>query len=533
MEYSIYKDRRVVMKIIRDIADRYKRIAATLAIISFLAIIYFAMVPGGTVAAASYVISATGPISGALVKLVAYPQYNATTDINGQYTMPNVPEGTYVISASKDGYFPNTSTVTVVGGSTVTKDFTLAVGYKVFVPWTATTQGWTTPYVIANKGSSNANVIIDYYNQADGSKVGNYSLSVLPGASKFVFREWNAPNTDGSAVLLSDQPITVMVDQFGTNLFGAYEVDQSGSSEEFLPYTATTGGWTTPYVIVNRGTATATVSITYYNLAGSPAGSNSVDILPGASKFVFREWNTSTDGAAKLSSTQNISVLVDMFGPGNKFAAYTPASIADTKVFIPWTATTQGWTTPYKIVNRGSSAATVNISYYNQANGLLAGTDSVSINPNQVVTVSRESTTANGTDGSAVLNSTQPISLIVQQFNNAEGKFEVYTPAMTANNTIVVPWTSTTQGWTTPYVIVNEGTATATVNIQYYNQADGSSVGTYPTSILPGASKFVFREWTTSNTDGSAVVVSDQPITVMVDQFNNGQNKFGAYTPVG
>lgn len=523
------------MKIFENITNGYRKIASGIAIVAFLALLYFALIPGGTLA---QVYSTSGAaIQGAFVKLVDYPQYNATTDVNGVYTMTNVPVGTFNISASAEGYFPNTSTVTVLENATVTKDFTLGIGYKVFVPWTSTTQGWTTPYVIANKGSSTANVLIDYYNQADGSKVGNYSMTILPGASKFVFREWSSSNTDGSAVLLSDQPITVMVDQFnnGENKFGAFEVDQSGSSEVFLPYTATTGGWTTPYVIVNRGNTTATVSITYYNLGGSPVGSNSINILPGASKFVFREWNTTTDGAARLSSTQPISVLVDMFkNSENKFGAYTPASLADSKVFIPWTATTQNWTTPYKIVNRGTSPAVVNISYYNQANGLLAGNDTVSIAPNQVVTVARESTAANGTDGSAVLNSTEPISLIVQQFNNIEGKFEVYTPAMTASDTIVIPWTATTQGWTTPYVIVNKGTGTATVNIQYYNQADGLSAGSYPPmSIEPGASKFVFREWTTSNTDGSAVVVSDQPITVMVDQFNNGQNKFGAYTPIG
>jgi len=509
-------------------------------IIALLVIAFFAMIPW---ASASCVVGSGGtPIVGALVKLNLYPQYFNYTNVSGCYNIPGVPYDalsggtTYSISASKEGYYPNTSTVTLAGSS-VNKDFTLGVGYKVFVPWTATTQGWTTPYVIANKGTSIANVLIDYYNQADGSKVGNYSVSILPGASKFVFREWNASGTDGSAVLLSDQPITVMVDQFGTNLFAAYEVDPSSSNEVFLPWTATTGGWTTPYVIVNTGTINATVGITYYINGGSIAGSSSVEIVPGASKFVFREWTTSastSDGAARLSSTQPISVLVDMFGPGNKLGAYTPASTTDTNVSIPWTATTQGWSTPYRIVNRGLNPAVVSIKYYNQANGLQVGTDSVNINPNAVISVYRESIpTANGTDGSAVLTSTEPISVIVQQ-SNIDGKFEVYTPAINISKNIVIPWTSTTQGWTTPYVIVNKGSANANININYYNQADGSVVGTYNVNNLqPGASTFVFREWSTTNTDGSAVLVSNQNITAIVDQFNNGQNKFGAYTALG
>jgi len=367
--------------------------------------------------------------------------------------------------------------------------------------------------------------------------VGTYSVNIQPGASRFVFREWSAPGTDGSAVLVSDQPISVIVDQLnnGENKFAAYEVDPSGSNDVFLPWTATTGGWTTPFIVVNRGTANATVTITYYDTTGGTAGTYQLDILPGASRFVFREWSTSTDGAVRVTSNQPISVLVDMLKNGeNKFGAYTPAPVADNSIFIPWTSTTQGWTTPFRIVNRGTGSAVVNISYYDQATGLPAGTDTVSIAPNEVVTVSRETSAANGTDGSAVLNSTQPISVVVEQFNNNEGKFEVYTPAMTASSTVVIPWTSTTQGWTSPYVIVNKGSADATVTATYYNQADGSIVGSYTVnSILPGASKFVFREWTASGTDGSAVLVSDQPITVVVDQINNGENKFGAYTPIG
>jgi len=106
---------------------------------------------------------------------------------------------------------------------------------------------------------------------------------------------------------------------------------------------------------------------------------------------------------------------------------------------------------------------------------------------------------------------------------------------MTASNNVVIPWTATTQGWTTPYVIANKGSSIATVNINYYNQANGLNIGSYSTTILPGASKFVFRQWSASasTTDGSAIVDSDQPITVMVDQINNGQNLFGAYTPIG
>ena len=255
-----------------------------------------------------------------------YPEYNDTTIACGAYVINNVPEDTYSISASATGYSTNASSVTVIG--TTTKDFTLNSGYEIFIPWTATTQGWTTPYVVVNQGTANATVSIEYYDQADGSLVGTDSLSIVPGASKFAFREWVTTTSDGSAKLTSDQPISVIVDQMkpADTTFGAYSAGAGGNTEVFIPWTATTQGWTTPYVVVNQGTANATVSIEYYDQAdGSLVGTDSLSIVPGASKFAFREWVTTTsDGSAKLTSDQPISVIVDQMKPADTtFGAYS------------------------------------------------------------------------------------------------------------------------------------------------------------------------------------------------------------------
>lgn len=87
---------------------------------------YLALIPAGTYAGSGVYNALSGtPIGGVLVKLVDYPKYNTTTDVNGIYSMPNVPIDTYSISASKQGYVTNTSSVTVKEASTVVKNFTL------------------------------------------------------------------------------------------------------------------------------------------------------------------------------------------------------------------------------------------------------------------------------------------------------------------------------------------------------------------------------------------------------------------------
>ncbi len=529
------------MKLFENISSDYKRIATGIAIVGFLSIMYIALIPGGIQSASATVfdIMSGEGIGGAFVKIVEWPQYNATTSselgYEGNYTINNVPIGTYNISASKHGYFPNTTTVTVEDGLTSFVNFQLTPGNMVYVPWTVTNQGWVSPYVIANKGASEATMNIDYYDRLSGQIAGSYnSFKIMPNSSKFVYRDWNASGTDGSAVLISDKPISLMVNQFylAGNLFNAYEVENSSSNQIFIPWTATLDGWTTPFVIVNQGTENAMIDITYYNLDGTVAGTYpNINMPSGVSTFFYREWNaTGSDGAAKVNSSQPISVLVETF-KGTKFGAYTPSSMASTKVFIPWTITTQGWTSPYRIVNTGSSTALVNISYYDQITGQNAGNDSIYIPAKGVATMFRETSPASGTDGSAVLNSTQPITVMVEEYVVAGGMYEAYTPSMVDSNIITLPWTVTTQGWTSPFVIGNKGDVNATVVINYYNQADGSSAGTYTLyDLLPGASKFVYRESTTSNTDGSAVLISNQPIAVLVDEIYGPTNMLGAYT---
>jgi large repetitive protein len=48
-----------------------------------------------------------------------------TADTNGIYVLPQVPEGTYMISASAPGYAPQSTTATVAPGATTTAGVTL------------------------------------------------------------------------------------------------------------------------------------------------------------------------------------------------------------------------------------------------------------------------------------------------------------------------------------------------------------------------------------------------------------------------
>ena len=116
------------MKIIENMTNGYRKIASGIAIVAFLTLMYFALIPGGTMALSSVTSVSGDPIIGAFVKLVDYPQYNATTvGPDGNYVMNNVPYGDYLISAQAPGYVKNVSMVNVSSSST-TKNFTLTPG---------------------------------------------------------------------------------------------------------------------------------------------------------------------------------------------------------------------------------------------------------------------------------------------------------------------------------------------------------------------------------------------------------------------
>jgi len=116
------------------------------------------------------------PIQGATVT-TAPGGFSATTNASGNYTISDVPVGTYSVIASKTGYSAETETgKSVTENQTTTVNFTLEEG-----PTTGTISGWVKNE--SSNGISGATVETttgNYNTTTDGS--GNYTLSnVAPG----------------------------------------------------------------------------------------------------------------------------------------------------------------------------------------------------------------------------------------------------------------------------------------------------------------------------------------------------------------
>lgn len=211
------------MNKLKGFSRLFKSIALLLAIVS---ISYIILSPVQTAHAGIVTTEAGLPIGGVLVRLVAYPQYSNYTDANGVYIIPQVPEGTYFITASKEGYTTNLSSVTVTGGATVTKDFTLTPGYNWYFAEGSIGVDTDAYVLLSNPGNTSVNVDVRFM-LTTGTVVTN--SSVLPANTTRVVdaKQQGLPANALFAInVLSDKKIAAertMV--FSAMNWGGYIVD--------------------------------------------------------------------------------------------------------------------------------------------------------------------------------------------------------------------------------------------------------------------------------------------------------------------
>ena len=137
---------------------------------------------------------------------MSYSGGSTTTDANGNYTLSNVPAGSYTMTASHTGWFKQSKTVTVTSGATTTANFTLATGGKV---GGTVTDSSATPIVGATVSitggpiTTTVNTTTDStgaYN-SDWVPVGTYTVTVT--ASGFTTQSGTANVTTGTTTTLN------------------------------------------------------------------------------------------------------------------------------------------------------------------------------------------------------------------------------------------------------------------------------------------------------------------------------------------
>jgi hypothetical protein len=418
------------MRLFENITSGYRKIASGIAIVAFLALLYFALIPAGTIAA-SFVATASGdPIIGAIIKLVDYPQYNTTSGAGGVYSLNNVPyngtpEGsTYLVSASATGFATNVSFIKINSSNSV-YNFTLTPGglvgeYRYYslsangqsakklaiqstsgksfiVPQYGDNSFWkTTVYITDMSGLANS-VEVKYYDMSGN----NPTTETIPIPSNGVISFVPSDNTalrptTGKLVITSTQNITGTYTISSLNPSDKTLVTQSfyspseAATQLIIPQYGDKSFWGT-FVSVSDVTGSgATLNIEYYNMAGSivhsetrtlPANGmvqwfpTSIAEAPATGKIIIRSTGGSVIGEYRIYK---------LSGTGQSSNKVFTSRDYNTQFIIPQYGDKAFWGTFVSVSDVSGSGATLLINYYNSA-GTLVYTEKQIISANGMV----------------------------------------------------------------------------------------------------------------------------------------------------
>ena len=375
--------------------------------------------------------------------------------------------------------------------------------------------GYVTAATIQNIGSAAADIVIQYFNQ-NGSPVGiGDTITALPVNASRTVRQDNGnsfPSSGGdaaqagSAVVYSSQPLASFVNEFAPGNVGdatSYSGVQVPSGVGPALYAPTIvnnayGGYTTGIGLLNQGSSSTSVTIIYRDGSGAVIQTQTVSSLAAhAYKALYSGDATLAlpsgfaGTATIMSSGQPLGAVVNETGPGGQFSSYdaVPAGSAMLNVPVALNNAFGGYYTGMGIQNTISFPGSVSITYYD-ASGT-ATVKNFTIPANGSLGVYQGS----GTDGpavgayTAVIQSSLPLAAIVNEVapsNTSAKQSTSYNTFTSGSSVLHLPLVENAGSdlWNTGEGIMNTGSSSTTVTVNYYDAATGTAVGAAQTLVL-------------------------------------------------
>jgi virginiamycin B lyase len=369
--------------------------------------------------------------------------------------------------------------------------------------------GYTTAATIQNIGTGSATVRIDYFDQ-NGAPVGVGDLiSALPMNASWTVRQDNGnsfPSTGGdaaragSAVVSSSQPVASFVNEFAPGNVGdatSYSGVQVPSGVGTTLYAPTIvnnayGGYTTGIGLLNEGSSPSDVTITYRDGSGAVAKTQMVTALAAHAYHALYSGDavlalpSGFAGTATITSSagQPLGAVVNETGPGGQFSSYDAVPSGSTTLNAPVALNNAfgGYYTGMGIQNTTGTAGAVMVTYYDAS-----GTPTVKsflITANGSLGVYQGSPTDGPAVGAytATITSSVAIAAIVNEVASSSTSAQQSTSYNTfsaGSATLHLPLVENagSDPWNTGEGIMNTGTASTTVAVNYYNADTGAAVG--------------------------------------------------------
>ncbi len=241
---------------------------------------------------------------------------------------------------------------------------------------------WVSGVTVANLSSDTASVVLTFYNP-DGSVAFEVTGESIDGNAA---KTWYLPNVTGlsdgfigSAVVSSDQPVAAIVNtqlpsgsnpaRVGTSLGVSNPSTKMYATQVMKEYY----GWNSYCVVQNTGSATAIITGTYYNAAGTAVYSESVSVAPYASHIFDQQTEanlpSSFSGSAVFEGEQPIAAVCNFYNSGGSAAtsqihSYNGLSEGGSTLYVPRIVKDYyDYQSGLKIQNVGTEVLSVTVTY--------------------------------------------------------------------------------------------------------------------------------------------------------------------------
>ncbi len=304
--------------------------------------------------------------------------------------------------------------------------------------------------------------------------------------------------------------------------------------------------YTSGFQVQNLSGSTANITLTYYNQDGTVNTAPNDTIPANGSKTYYPiHPSGSFNGSVVVSSDQPVASVVNVLGSSattNAGASYVGATQGGISVSLPLLMKNHGagnYSTWFNVQNTSSTDATVNVNY---SDGTTAGP--YTIRPGAARTFDQSTEVHNATVFSAIVTSSQPVTVVVIQENPSVmlaysgftgGTTNPVMPLVNANNS----------GYVTGIQIQNIGSSATDVTVSYTPASAGTAC-TETQNIPAGQSRTfalaAFANGANSNCApgarfvGSARVTgnsANQNLVAIVNQLKAGVNgeAYGGFDP--
>jgi hypothetical protein len=361
--------------------------------------------------------------------------------------------------------------------------------------------GWQTPFIIQNVGTTATDLVIDFFAFSDGSLVKTRQVSGLaPGTSVF-----HDPNSDTE--LAAGGQYSVVIRSYGAPVVSVVNEHQNvkntarqealsylglstGSTRVFAPYAAKSfNGWLTTFIMQNLGFTPTTVSAQFKSLDGTFTGTLTRTISPGRSAFIDPTVEPTLlpgfEYSVAFSADQPIGLVVNAHNdaagtPAPKGFSYNGVPAVSALAMFPYAQkNVGGMTTRLIIQNAGVASANPTVRFRLAAQ---FATPIVVVGPTLAPGAAwaydpgTNGAIADGEYGVTVAGGTWAVVGASLGATMAAGSTSSDRPATTLFFPNITRTLGGASGWTTPINVQSAGADSAT--LKWYRFSDGALVFT-------------------------------------------------------